>query len=322
MRVRNWLIGAGVLSTAAAALTLASGGSGPGDGEVGPPPPPGPDGPPGGGGQYWPPPGAGIAPAGAPQAPLPAGKGMFVRHVKHGGDPELFAKRCAWMGLRWVMIQAIWQYPAGGGQSTFINKTAEYPEYGAALRAAGVTPWVFGWPRPEAMQQFVDVCRTALDKLGGGPGGIVINPETPWYRRQHANATRLVELLRASFGSLPVGMTSYGGGPPNHPPFPWREFAACDFGLPQIYDTKGNLGPGYPERSVQWWTKAGYRCVPVLAAYPKARTPQMMADIASRTPLPMGAVCWWDLYWLLGAGGGKARTDFVRQYFVPSPEVA
>lgn len=318
MRAKNWLIGAGVLGAAAAALTLASSSS---SGEVSPPPLPGPDGPPSNGGVYWPPASGSIAPAGAPQPPLPAGKGMFVRHVKHGGDPELFAKRCAWMGLRWVMVQAIWQYPKSE-RPTFINKTSEYADYGAALRAAGVTPWVFGWPRPEATQQFVDVCRNALDELGGGPGGIVINPETPWYRGQRDAAVRFVELLRSSFGSLPVGMTSYGGGPPNHPPFPWREFAACDFGLPQIYDTSERLSDAYPRRAVDWWTKAGYRCVPVWAAYPKARVPSQMADIAARTPLPMGAVCWWDLYWLLGAGGGKQRTEFVRQYYVPSPEVA
>lgn len=318
MRLKNWLIGAGVLGSTATALVLASSGS---SGEVAPPPAPGPDGPPSAGGTYWPPEGP-IAAAGLPQPPLPAGKGMFVRHVKHGGNPELFAQRCAWMGLRWVMIQAIWQESATGSRRTFISKTAEYPEYGAALRAAGVVPWVFGWPRPEAQQQFVDVCRAALDKLGGGPGGVVINPESPWYRGHREDAARFVELLRATFGTFPIGMTSFGGGPPNHPPFPWREFAACDFGLPQIYDTSDRLGEGYPQRSVDWWTKAGYRCVPVWAAYPKARTPQMMADIAARTPLPMGAVCWWDLYWLLGAGGGKQRTDFVRQYFVPSPGVA
>lgn len=311
MRLRNLLIGAGVIGTAAAALTLASSA---GDGQVSPPPVPGPDGPPSSGGEYWPPSGS-LAPAGPGAPPLPVGKGMFVRAVAHGGGPELFAKRCAWMGLRWVAIQAVWQHSNG---TATVNPTRELPQYGDALRSAGVTPWVFGWPRPEARAFFIEKCMVALHKLGGGPGGVIINPESPWYRDQRDNAARFVSELRTALGGLPLGMTSYGGGPPNHPPFPWAEFAECDFGMPQVYSADGDA----PARWVRWWTQAGYRCVPVLAAYPVARTPEQMADIAARTPLPMGAVCWWDLYWLLGAGGGKRRTDFVRQYYVPGAEVA
>lgn len=321
MRTRDMLIAAGVIGTAAAAVSIASSGGSSGSssgGGVSPPPAPGPDGPPSEGGSYWPPSSGKVQPAGYPVPPLPAGKGIFVRHVKHGGPPELFAKRCAWMGLRWVMIQAIWQ---NRGRSNFVNKTADYAAYGEALRAAGVTPWVFGYCIPEAQQQFVDVSMSALDKLGGGPGGIVINPEAEWYRHHHDDAAHFVELLRSAMGGLPLGMTSYGGGPPYHPPFPWKAFSTVDFGLPQIYDVKERLGDAYPRNSVKWWTDAGYRCVPVWAAYPKGRTPEQMADIAARTPLPFGAVCWWDLYWLIRTNA-KKRIDFVRQYYIPEPEVA
>lgn len=247
---------------------------------------------------------------------LPCGKGVFVRSVRHGGDPDLFVKRMRWYGMQWVMLQAIWQDDQGGVVRNNPNTLAEYA---AKLEAAGIEVWLFGWPRPEPEKRrdFVETCRRAASATNAV--GIVINPEKPWYRNKRQAAASFVSELRGAFPHLTLGMTSYGGGPPSHPPFPWEEFAELDFGIPQIYDTKHRLGEDYPKRSVERWTKAGYICVPAWGAS-SAHTADQMADIARRTPLPAAAACWWDLYWLLNGRKESTpveRSEFVRNFKIP-----
>jgi len=239
---------------------------------------------------------------------------VFVRHVRHGGDPSLFTERCKWLGFKWVMLQAIWQKP--DSRDTVINDPVETAEYAAALRDAGITPWVFGWPRPESKNivQFVDAVERARSMAAAA--GVVINPEAPWFGMR----TQAVQLMHALRQAMPsssrIGMTSYGGGPPNVPAFPWSEFASADFGVPQIYDTKHSLGPDYPQRSVRRWIAGGYPVVVPAWGASSAHTPAQMLDIASRTPLPVSACCWWDLYWILQSRG---RANAVRDFVIPPP---
>lgn len=240
---------------------------------------------------------------------MPCGKGVFVRHVKHGGDPDLFAKRLSWLGMRWVMIQCIWQEP----DRDVVSNMSRYPEYAAACRARGIEVYAFGWVRPDRWSRFVSTIMHGVHQLAAR--GTIINPEHPWQGNHYRAARELMDALKHTHGpERTVGVTTYGGGPGWIESFPFEQFAAADFVIPQYYDTRHRLPPTYPVRATKRYLAAGYKnIVPALGAGNK-HTPADMVEHFNETPLPISAVCWWDLYWILLS---HQRARVVRDLEVP-----
>lgn len=248
---------------------------------------------------------------GPPVAGLPRGKGIFVRAVSQGGGPSLFADRMGYLGMEWVLLQSMFHDRSG----MRIRDASEYPAYAAELQRVGCTPWVWGWPRPESARQFVDVSMEAIEATDAP--GLIINVESAYRGRDSADdAARLLELARASLGDRKLGITTYGGGPSWIQSFPWQTFASVDFVVPQFYDAGRKLGEAYPRKAIGRYQRAGYRNIIPAWAASHRYDPEWMQAMADRTPLPAGAACWWDLYWLLLS---KERVEWVRSFTIPDP---
>lgn len=245
------------------------------------------------------------------RAKSPRGKGVFIRSVRHADSPAKLADLCAAMGLSWVCISLIIQLPNG--------RQRQYPmdDLAAACReldARGIDVWLWAWPEPGRAQQIVDRYRLADEATGRCKiHGLILDPEQPYYSgRMEAQSEIDVQKLREL--GVPLGCTSYGGGPPNHPSFPWKPWArGTDFGMPQIYDAHERLSSKYPARAVEYWQDAGWKTiVPVWAAYDK--TPEQMREMIARTPEVYRGACWWDFYWLERS---SKRRDVVAEFEIP-----
>ena len=244
----------------------------------------------------------------------PTGKGVFVRSlVGNTPTPEVMAAVVTDLGLQWVALAG----ESRSGQVATIYPD-RLPAYVDALQSAGVEVWLWGWP--------VSTSDADVDwfvaQLGGlavqlGAAGVIVNAERPFYNvgasapdpAEVRAARRLVDGLHA-YG-IPVGLTSYGGGPPWHPAFAWAGFEEADFGVPQIYDSLHRLSKDYPTKSIEAWRRAGFsRLVPLLGASAR-HTPSDMREHLRRTPVPSGALGWWTLDHALRSPG---RTAVVRDY--------
>lgn len=243
----------------------------------------------------------------------PRGKGFFVRSlVSCSGfckTPEQMADKLKSLGISWVALAG---EDKSGQVSTIYRE--RLPEYVRALKRAGIRVWLWGWPTPGDIDGFANQVGGLARELGAE--GVIVNAEKPFYHPRHADAAReLMRRTKAASGGKPIGLTSYGGGPPHHPKFPWAAFAeTSDFGVPQIYDSHHRLPSDYPKDSVASWTKAGFpRIVPIWGASSK-HTPEQMLDIASRTPITDKGAGWWTLDHALH---NKGRTAAVAAYLLP-----
>lgn len=246
----------------------------------------------------------------------PTGKGIFIRSVKHAGDnPSDLVRWVKSLNLSWVAILVVWQKD---GKSKLFYPD-ELPAYCNALRQAGIKVWLWGWPEMSAVLRGAFVSHLVGAATKNSAEGIILNVEEPYYRKPGAReaAASLVKLLRKVY-DRPIGFTSYGGGPSNHPHFPWVEFSQLDFGIPQIYDSKQALSKDFPTRSVDQWKKLYGSNLVVAWGASNRQTPDTMRSIISRTPLTPG-VMWWDLYW---ATKSKARAEIIRNFKLGAVQVA
>lgn len=217
---------------------------------------------------------------------VPQGKGMFIRSLTGTGSVENMKQTIIANDLKWVCIQRLWQYedPA---QDKLLNGSS-WDSYKVALEETGCDVWIWGWPIPERIDDFVKEMSDTCSKWGAL--GIVLDVESPWYD-EPTKATELMTKMRAL--GVPVGVTSYGA-PWFHTRFPFKEFSSADFGIPQIYDSENTMPADYPTRSVEEWTKFGYsHVIPASSAYKSA---SQMQDLLDRTPVPDGGLLWWDWY--------------------------
>lgn len=243
----------------------------------------------------------------------PVGKGVFIQTVgkaTKSGTPEALAAFAGDLGLDWAMLLCLWQHDDRDRFYTNIVKASD------ALNVQGVETWVWGWPHPDRIDIFVEEMATKAEETGAA--GIVLNVEKPFYGKKggkpkYANAaSELMIKLRARVGDLPIGLSSYGARFWHISAFPWSELAgACDFGMPQIYDSKHTQGADYAQRCVDSWRELFDVVIPTWGAS-KAHTAQQMEDIASRTPWAP-AVSWWDMNHLRYSG---KRQGVVRDYEV------
>lgn len=224
----------------------------------------------------------------------PAGKGVFIRSVRHCGTPDQCVAAARKMGLKWVAILLAWQF-TDKRSTVYLN--TDLVAAAKAFRRAGIKVWLWAWPVPGKAAELVSLYDSA--RAGGvKPRGFILDPEGPYYGKRHELAAHqdleLVESLR-----VPIGVTTYGGGPPMHPSFAWNVWARTDFGIPQIYDSKHRLGADYPRKSLESWRAAGWKTViPAWGASNKHSAPDMVWHI-EQTPPMYRAACWWDLYWLM-----------------------
>lgn len=254
------------------------------------------------------------APGGSMPVGAPPGKGVFVRSLQdHVGSPEAFVERARSSGLSWVPILTLWQYdvqPPPTAQAQSVQGTPQSPPYfhrpfnqeiaayAAALLAAGIQPWLWGYAiaRPDAIENFAQVVGALATQTGSA--GIIVDVENSWRQIQGGEglAANLVGKLRQYAPGRPVGIMSYAD-PEKHPQFPWPVFAQlADFGAPQAFDPKGDQGPEFAVKAARAYAQLGFRSVvPILPAFgAHGESSEKMREAFAATPA--GSVLWWDWF--------------------------
>lgn len=220
----------------------------------------------------------------------PQGKGVFLRSYKHAKTPDHFVSRLREMGMGFVFLPITWQ-KANGNHNWYTKREAEFVP---ALQAAGIEIWVWGWPEPGFVTDFVEAMQDAADRTGAV--GIVVNAEKPFYGEPDA-----ARFLAQGLASDRWALSSYGGGPRNHPGFPWEAFldAGPVIGMPQLYANPDKYGEDFYRRGVDDWTQAGYSAISPTLGASNARGPDVMEQIAYLTAKTgVRGLSWWDFYWL------------------------
>lgn len=205
----------------------------------------------------------------APAARAPRGLGVYLASgdiVR--GEPARDVPRMREAGLRWA---ALWVEAPDG-------RTASVPRlvtWAAALRAHGVTPLLWTFPRPDQGVSAVGRLLEALDATQAD--GVVLDVEVcppavvrAVPERERGALTWTVEGVRATVRAAidgiserhSLGVTSYparrGHG------LPWDELAA-GYGSPQLYQTADDAVA--TRRSLAAWREAHGEVVPVIDSY-------------------------------------------------------
>lgn len=239
----------------------------------------------------------------------PLGKGIFVRTVSRAtlaGTPGQLAAQAVDLDLEWVALIAIWQHP--DRSKVYENLV----EPAACLHESDRDVWIWGWPDPNRdPAEFATEMAFAASETNAR--GLIINAEKPYYRKPRQAEQLCQMLVRAVGTEMPIGLSSYAATW-FHGRFPFRVFSHfCDFGMPQIYDTKHRMPADYPQRAFDGWREHGFkRIVPTWGAS-MAHTPQCMRDIINRTPAAR-AVCWWDMH---NVRHSRRRQDVISEYQLP-----
>ena len=228
-----------------------------------------------------------------------AGKGVFCTYVDSAPRGKGFArskdirKRCVPAGVEWVAALVLWQESGGGSRRPPGDLRRAVDTLGDDVV---VVPWAYVVPgrAHEAMDALARACEVV------GHRAAILDAEAEWYGR--ADAVAEYAVARGGYALEPA-LTSYGA-PWWHSTFPWHAWSrACRWGMPQVYDGgERSHGLDYPARGVDAWAKLGWgdRLVPLSRGYAASKRPRerwdgaAVAELASRTPRPAGAIGWWS----------------------------
>jgi hypothetical protein len=249
---------------------------------------------------------------------FPRGKGIFVRSVKHASSAAQMAADCKRMGLAWVTIAILWQKSDGGTNFYHLDKI---PDYAQQLRREGIKVWLWAWPEPGRAEQIVSTYRKVASKVK--VEGLILNPEQPYQGTSEDVAARDVAVLQGL--GVPLGLCTYGAPPSWHPRFPWRAWAQCDFGMPELYDTSHKWDERHQAATAKGWLRLGMRyLVPVWGASDGHTATQMQVEIAQTIAgfadagADFKAAAWWDYYW---TERSQSRQTVIREYEIGSGRI-
>jgi hypothetical protein len=202
--------------------------------------------------------------------PTVTGTALYFRGISQRYPaPEQVVQRCRSLKLSWAALGACWQDDSTGKvKTTLMNGIDKIHAYADALAAAGIIPYVWGYPWAGAVDEFIDV----MDRASGDHKLILIDPEVgmnpiaknPATRAQasqpaamsaaRAMAAKIVTGLRSK-GAKKIGLSTYGNVPRW---FPLDAFLreGLDFAGGQTY-TDDTTVEGSEERFLQAIEAAG-----------------------------------------------------------------
>lgn len=207
---------------------------------------------------------------------LPRGLALYVRSIskKRHGTPKQFAARCQTYGLRWIALAGPWQDAKG---DRWINSLKEVHTYGAALEAAGIEVYVWGYPWQGREDKFCgDMTRFAepfgrvlLDpELGANPSR---STSAKAQKQAAAHAREIVHGLERRAEWDVVGFSTFGL-PPR-----WFPLDAYADALRDVYHGRTFVGGQtytsevYVDRSIARFAKLGLPVVPNFGLYSWAK---------------------------------------------------
>ena len=220
--------------------------------------------------------------------------GVYVRALKEKihGTPEQAARRAHDHGLTMVPILACWQSPKGTALSN--GKTAErIIRYAEAFEAAGVDPWLWGYPWATRIDEYVDRIQGLMHRARGLFFGHISDPELGLKPRD-GRTREQCEAAALQLSEISDMVTSYGmaAGPPD---LPWTQLAAVHpprlpaIGSPQFYKTP----PADIPRGLDAWERCGFDgLVPSVPAYGPYSKGELDGYLAGLAPRSRGFLVW------------------------------
>lgn len=225
-------------------------------------------------------------------SPTPLGVGAYVRNIteRSHGTPETMAAKMKAAGLSWACLQASWQ--TDDGKTHRESNESHLAPYAAALQAAGVEVWLWGYPHADRVEEFVaDIVE---DAVRVGAVGVLVDPEKPFKDRPDAAEALAHAVARKAWldHGLGHGVTSYGMTR-WHPTMPWAIMGGLGFGSPQLY----TVSDRFVSKGIDDWKAAGWaRIVPSVAAYGPFSKDRLGKRLEVFAPLCSAMVIWsWEL---------------------------
>ena len=244
-----------------------------------------------------------------PVRPLPQGRGMFVGAwgaFKSEAQVEAMVRDS---GIDYLLILGPW-HNGPGKRNKYWNTGEKARKKVEAAKRGGAKIHVWGWPHPATQVQFVDELAQFSDEHAAI--SVCMDPEKLYYGEPKAMVA-LIRLACAVFHGRgqALGVSSYGATW-YHRTFPWAQMAGQhtgdrpDYAIPQVYDSKNSLGPGYPAKGVQAYKDlALWKVFPGFGVYGK--TPAQFA--AHLDSLPAGTCCGWS-----GRQLTKKKIEILKEY--------
>lgn len=234
----------------------------------------------------------------------PKGKGLFIRYLTTVSR-EKFLSDIKALNLNWIAVLTHWQT-----DEEYSVKTKEYLDleklgWLQSLADSGIKIWFWGFPSAYDIDNFIEISKK-YEKYKMCKG-YIFNAEKSFLETPNAGSV-LANTAKKRL-TKPVGLASYGGGDIYVKDFPWDAFKIFDFGLPQIYDKEGKLGPDYPKLSFNSW-KTYFKKVIPLWTISEIHTIEKLKELTNNTPNADG-YAWWD-YELLK--DNPERFEFVKKF--------
>lgn len=246
---------------------------------------------------------------------VPRGKGLYVMDLDKVGSPDNLLKMCEVCGFSFVCILSVWQQRrlgVGPVKSGRANSSTDLILYSEALRKHGIEVWVWGYPHPAAIDDFVS--SMVDDALRASAVGVIVDPEKP-FKGQAVRANVLVDAMLAACKrhDLAAGVTSYAATW-IHKDFPYEIFSHLGWGSPQVYDAQNTMPFTYGTRAVAAYKTAGWKDVVIsVAAFNK--TPKQLHDLLMNCPPDVPALIFWD-YNNLCLSKNKPLWEVIREHTV------
>lgn len=226
---------------------------------------------------------------------VPSGKGIYIRRLSRAAPPYKMVEMCKQNDISFVCVLSTWQERRWHGKVTSrkANSVEDLTEYGEVLKKAGIEVWVWGYPHPSMVPEFVESCAEDAGLINAV--GIILDPEKP-FKGKHQEADVLVNLMidACREHDLAAGFTSYAATW-WHKTLPYSIFAELPgFGSPQVYDNQNSMGASYAAKAVATYHELGWQDI-VISAPAYNKTPDQLRHLLNTYPRVPALIFWdWD----------------------------
>lgn len=221
---------------------------------------------------------------------LPKGIGLYFLRLP--ADPADTARRLAQGGIRWVALGAAWH---DADETKLMNPPDRIADFAKGMRAAGITPHLWGYPWHDRVDRFVSDLRSCTT---ADIAGWLLDPELGFKGQPNALAD-LVQKARSAGPAGPLGLTSFGNTKVD---FPFASAAGVDYGSPQLYtvDASG------VRAGLAGWSAIGLPAlIPSFGLYTsdggknrKKTAAELDAHLAAFDVAGIGAMIGWSYPWI------------------------
>lgn len=150
---------------------------------------------------------------------MPQGFALYLRRYieREHGTPKALMEKFKANGASWIAIAGPWDDDPEGLR--FLNSPATCIKLIEAAKAAGLVPYIWGYPFLGREEAFVNAMARCV---GDTKANILLDPELgsnptraasgAGKTRANAGATKLINLIHARFPDIVLGLSTFGSG--------------------------------------------------------------------------------------------------------------